>query len=51
MKNKQRQLLEIPQNFELTWTLTNTPELITKAVRTDMEEEKKEKKCENKQNE
>lgn len=26
-------------------------ELINKAVRTDMEEEKKEKKCENKQNE
>lgn len=50
MENKQRQLLEILHHFELTWTLTNTPERIIKAVRSDVEEEKKEKKC-NKQDE
>lgn len=51
MESEHIQLLEIPQNSELTWTLKNTPELITKAVSKDMEVEKKKKKCENKQNE
>lgn len=51
MESKQRRLLEIPHNSELTWTLENTTELITKAVSKDMEEEKKKSARTNKMNE